>query len=386
MFVMHNAQVSNYYYFSSENSNNNKEKLMQAQSNKLDFNGQNIYVGFDVHLRSWKVTIMTEGLTHKTFSQNPDPNLLHGYLTRNFPGGIYHSAYEAGFCGYWIHNRLKSLGINSIVVNPADIPTTNKEKVQKEDARDSRKIAKALRSGDLTPIYVPSLKTLEDRCLIRTRSALTKDLARNKNRVKSFLHFHGIEIPEHFNKANGQWTKRFVNWLETIELTELSGKQALQTIILSSKNLRASVLQTTKHIKELSATEDYGEKVLLLRSIPGIGLLTAMTLITELETINRFENFDNLCGFIGLVPSTHSSGDNDVVGDITPRGHNVLRSAIIESAWVAARFDPALLLSYHNYCKRMEPNKAIIRIARKLLSRIRFVFKNKESYVCSVVK
>ena len=149
---------------------------MSRQSNQLNFNGQNIYVGFDVHLKSWKVTIMTEKLTHKTFSQSPKPKLLYRYLTKHFPGGKYHSAYEAGFCGYWIHNKLKAFGINSIVVNPADIPTIDKEKVQKEDARDSIKIARSLRSGDLTPIHVPSLKTLDDRSLMRTRSALVKDL------------------------------------------------------------------------------------------------------------------------------------------------------------------------------------------------------------------
>ena len=358
---------------------------MQASNTKLDFSGQNIYVGFDVHLKSWKVTIMTEALTHKTFSQDPNPTLLHSYLEKNFPGGVYYSAYEAGFCGYWIHNKLKSLGINSIVVNPADIPTSNKEIVQKEDARDSIKIAKALRRGDLTPIYVPSLKTLEDRSLVRTRLTLVRDLAKNKNRIKSFLHFHGIEMPEQFSRTNGRWTNRFIKWLETIKLTELSGTQALETVILTSKNLRASVLQTTKHISALSKTADYKENIELLRGIPGIGLITAVTLLTELETITRFDSFDNLCSFIGLVPSTHSSGEKEIMGNITSRGHSVLRSAIIESAWVAARHDPALLLSYNNYCKRMEPNKAIVRIARKLLNRISFVLKNKKHYVCSIV-
>ena len=111
-----------------------------------------------------------------------------------------------------------------------------------------------------------------------------------------------------------------------------------------------------------------------------------MTILIEIETIDRFDTFDQLCGFIGLVPSTHSSGDHEVIGNITPRGHNVLRSAIIESAWIASRLDPALNKSYHDYCKRMEPNKAIIRIARKLTSRIRFVLKNNQPYVCSIVK
>ena len=358
---------------------------MQRQSNKLDFIGQNIYVGFDVHLKSWKVTIMTEELTHKTFSQSPKPELLYNYLTKNFPGGTYHSAYEAGFCGYWIHNKLKSYGINSIVVNAADIPTTDKEKVQKEDARDSRKIARSLRSGDLIAIHVPCLKTLDDRSLMRTRTALVKDLVRNKNRTKSFLYFHGIDIPESFSKQT-VWSKYFIDWLGKIEMQEKSGKEALNAIVGASTDLRASVLRVTKQIKELSKTKEYQEAVTLLRSIPGIGLITAMIILTELETINRFESFDQLCGFIGLIPSTKSSGENDAMGDITRRGHSVLRSSIIESAWMAARLDPALAKSYHDYCKRMEPNKAIVRIAKKLLSRIRYVLKNKQTYVCSVVK
>jgi len=331
------------------------------------------------------VTIMTEKLTHKTFSQSPKPELLYNYLSKNFPGGIYHSAYEAGFCGYWIHNKLKSFGINSIVVNAADIPTTDKEKVQKEDARDSKKIARSLRSGDLIPIHVPSLKTLDDRGLMRTRSALVKDLTRNKNRTKSFLYFHGIDIPEAFSKQT-VWSKRFINWLNTTEVAEQSGRDALNAIVGASIDLRKSVLRVTKQINELSKTKEYKEQVILLRSIPGIGLLTAMTLLTELETINRFENFDKLCGFIGLIPSTHSSGENDIIGNITRRGHSVLRNAIIESAWVAARVDPALTKSFHDYCKRMEPNKAIVRIAKKLLSRVRYVLKNKQAYVCCVVK
>lgn len=358
---------------------------MQTQSNKLDFSGQHIYVGFDVHLKSWKVTIMTEKLTHKTFSQPPNAELLNNYLIKNFPGGIYHSAYEAGFCGYWIHNKLKSYGINSIVVNAADVPTTDKEKVQKEDGRDSRKIARSLRSGELVPIYVPCLKTLDDRSLMRTRLALVKDLIRNKNRTKSFLHFHGIDIPESFSKQT-VWSKQFIDWLGKIEMQEKSGKEALDAIVGTSVDLRASVLRVTKQINELSKTNTYQESVTLLRSIPGIGLLTAMALLTELETIGRFGNFDNLCGFIGLIPSTRSSGEHDLVGDITRRGHTVLRGALIESAWMAARLDPALTKSYHDYCKRMEPNKAIVRIAKKLLSRIRYVLKNKKAYVCSLVK
>ena len=359
---------------------------METQNNKLDFNGQNVYAGFDVHLKSWSVTIMTEKLHHKTFSQPPRPELLHQYLEKNFPGGKYHSAYEAGFCGYWIHNKLKELGINSIVVNPSDIPTTDKEKVQKEDARDSLKIAKALRNGDLIPIHIPSTRTLDTRSLVRTRAMLVKDLARNKNRIKSFLYFHGIEIPESFTKSQTKWSKLFIDWLENIQLQEQSTKRSLNAIVKSSINLRILVLEATKEINKLAKSEDYNDQVLLLRSVPGIGTLTAITILSELETINRFGSFDKLCSYIGLVPSTHSSGEKDNTGGITRRGHSVLRRTLIESAWVAARIDPAMTKSYYDYCKRMESNKAIVRIARKLLNRIKYVLKNKKPYVCSVVK
>jgi transposase len=359
---------------------------MRTQSNKLDFTGQNIFAGFDVHLKSWRVTIMTEHLTHKTFSQPPSPEILHQYLIKNFPGGTYHSAYEAGFCGYWIHNKLKLLGVNSIVVNPADIPTTDKERDQKDDTRDSIKIARSLRNNELAPIYVPSLKTLEDRTLVRTRSMLVKDITRYKNRIKSFLYFHGIKIPDSFENNSSSWSKCFINWLENIEMTEKSGKDSLNLHITTVKNLRASLLQITKQIKELSTTKFYKDNIGFLRSVPGIGFITSITLLTELENINRFNNIDNLCGFIGLLPSKHSTGEKENTGDLTKRGHSVLRSALIESAWVAARLDPALIKSYNVYCKRMEPNKAIIRIARKLLSRISYVLKNKQPYVYAIVK
>jgi len=358
---------------------------MEAQVKKLDFTDQNIYIGFDAHLKDWKVTIMTEDIVYKTFTQPPKPEVLYNYLKNNFPGGNYHSAYEAGFCGYWIHDKLVSFGINSIVVNPADIPTTDKERVQKEDKRDSRKIARSLSSGALTPIYVPSIKTQRDRSLLRTRAMLVKDLARYKNRIKSFLYFYGINIHDSFKNPQSHWSNRFMSWLENIDMGEESGKEALNVLISECKNLRGSILNVTKQVRRLSQTETYRERVILLKSIPGIGLLTAMIILTELETINRFRNIDKMCGYIGLVPSTKSSGEKEKTGDITPRGHNVLRTALIESSWTAIRNDPSLMKSYLSYIKRMDSNKAIIKIAKKLLSRIRFVLNNNKPYICSIV-
>jgi len=88
---------------------------MQTQKNKLDFTNQNVYVGFDVHKKSWKVSILMDQLYHKTFSQDPKPEILYDYLQRNFPGANYFTAYEAGFCGFWIHYALTSYGVAKIV-------------------------------------------------------------------------------------------------------------------------------------------------------------------------------------------------------------------------------------------------------------------------------
>jgi transposase len=358
---------------------------MKTQSNKLDFTGQNIYAGFDVHLKHWSVSVMTDHLTHKTFSQPPKPEILFQYLQKNFPGGQYYSAYEAGFCGYWIHNQLMAMGINSIVVNPADVPTTGKERDQKNDPVDSRKLARSLKNGELKGIHVPTLKTLEDRTLVRTRATLVKDITRYKNRIKSFLHFHGIELPEQFLKNKSHWSKRFIEWLDSIEMSEKSGKESIVVMVTIVKNLRSILLETTRKIKALSCTEAYKKNVELLRSVPGIGLITSMMLLTELGGIERFGNTDQLCRFVGFVPSTHQSGENDKSGELTKRGHGILRSALVESSWIAARMDPALMKSYCEYCQRMEPNEAIIRIAKKLLKRISYVLKNQKPYEFRIV-
>ena len=359
---------------------------MQTQRNKLDYNGQNIYVGIDTHKTQWTVTVMVEGNMYKTFSQPPKAEPLLGFLNKNFPGGTYHSAYEAGFCGFWPHFSLSELGVNSIVVNPSDIPTTDKEKRQKEDFRDSRKIARSLQNGELKGIYVPGQSTLEDRLLVRTRLTFVKELTRFKNRVKSLLNLHGIIFPSEFSNNRAYWSKRFITWLESIEFKQQSATTALRVIIDQCKHLRKNQLEITRKIRSLSKTEKYYHRFKLLTSVSGIGPTISMLFLTEIEDVMRFKKLDQLSSFVGLIPSTNSSGHNDKTGDITPRGHKLLRSLLVEAAWVAIRNDPALMMNYLEYTKRMKPNKAIIRIAKKLLNRMRYVLKNKQPYEIAIVK
>jgi transposase len=114
-------------------------------------------------------------------------------------------------------------------------------------------------------------------------------------------------------------------------------------------------------------------------------MLTAFRLLTELETLDRFESFDKLCSFIGLVPSTRSSGENEVDRGMTPRRNLSLRAALVESSWTAVRNDPALSLAFMKLCQRMPKNKAIIRIAKKLLRRIVHVLRSRSKYEKNVV-
>ncbi len=170
---------------------------------------------------------MLEVITHKTFSQDPNARILAEYLRRNFPGGTYLSAYEAGFCGFSVHRALLNVGINNIVVNQAGIPVTDKEKRQKEDKRDSRKIARGLRNSELVAIHVPSVETEELRFFLKDRISLTKDLTRMKNRIKSYLNLFGIEAPSQFKETSRHFSMRNINWLRDIQLATHQGNLAI---------------------------------------------------------------------------------------------------------------------------------------------------------------
>ncbi len=164
--------------------------------NKLDFSGQSIYVGLDVHKKSWTVSIFSEQCEHKTFTQPPKTEKLVHYLKRNFPGAAYQAVYEAGFSGFWTHDQLREQGVHCIVANPADVPTTNKERTGKRDPSDSRKLARSLRNRELKGIYVPVRSKREDRSLVRTRPSMVRKQTRCKNQIKALLYFYGINLPE----------------------------------------------------------------------------------------------------------------------------------------------------------------------------------------------
>lgn len=360
---------------------------MVTKITQSNFAGKRVFVGIDVHAKDFKVSVLVDQQFFKTFTTPPDPVHIVNFIQANFPGAEYFSAYEAGFCGYSIHRKLTAMNVNSMVVNPADIPTTHKERVQKEDKRDSRKIATQLQAGQLRAIYIPSDETLHDRALLRARESVSKESARGKHRIKSYLKFMGIRYPDQFADENKHWSNKFLQWLEGLNFEYPSGKYALAAKIESLKKIRDLKLKVTKQIRSLSKCPKYQHQVQLLVSVPGISMLSAMKFLTEIEDIHRFSNFNELCCYCGYIPSTNSSGDHDRTGGMTIRKNHHLRKMLTESAWVAIRNDPALMNAYLTYCKRMNSNKAIVRIAKKLLSRIQHVLLTQEQYVkniCSI--
>jgi len=318
---------------------------MEAVSNKLrDFSGQNIYVGMDVHYKSWKIHIYSDEFELRSLSQEPDVERLSNYLNNHYPRANYQLAYESGFCGFWIQRAFAAKGINCQVVHAADVPTNNKEHLRKTDKVDSKKIAKGLRSGDLNFINVPDIGLELDRQLLRSREQLAKDATRIKNRIKAILKLQGIEIPVLYK--DGRWSRAFVKWLQELDFKAISGKLAMQTQVNELLFLESQKKNIDTAIKELSKTGRYSTNAGLLQSIPSIGLLTAMILLTEIGDINRFKRLDELCSYCGIVPNCHNSGEAENTGGLSRRGNSIIKKILIECAWVAVKKDPALLLYY----------------------------------------
>lgn len=347
----------------------------------LNFEGKNIYVGIDVHKRSWSIKVLSDSTNLKQVNfSNPSPRKLSEYLSKHYPKANYKCAYEAGFCGFWIQEALTDLGIETIVVHAADIPTTDKEKRFKDDKADCKKIAVCLRAGQLEGVHVPPKAQRSDRSLIRMRYKLASDIRRTMNRITGHLDFEGQRVVdlEDNNRPLERWSNRKIIVLEQKAKDEKD--ITLEMYIEDLRRQRAQMLKITRVIRALSKTERYLKKCELLTSIPGIGVLTAMVWITEIGNVSRFKSEDHLYSYLGLVPGSRSSGDVERIGKMTKRGNKRLRTALIQCGWIAIRLDSSMTLAYENYRQRMNPQKAIIRITKKIVALMRTISKDEVMY------
>lgn len=345
--------------------------------NSIDFKGQKFYVGLDVHKKSWAVTIRSMGLQLTHFTQPPVAEVLLNFLQRNYPGGCYYSAYEAGFCGTGAHEQLCKLGINNIIVHAADVPTTDKQKKNKTDVHDSRSIAEHLEKGNLHGIHVLSREQQELRSVFRLRAGKVKDVTRANNRLKSSMMLFGIAVPQEISKKEFL-SLRALTWLKNYEMASPAGRITLDQYAEELKYQRAQLFQTTKLLrKQIQALHTRPYECLL--SVHGLGSVTGMALLAEIADFSRFVDPDEYCSFLGLCPWEDSSGDTIKTKGIQPRCNRYLRPLLIEASWIAIRKSPKLFAYYSKHAVK-DSKKAIIKVARKLALIARAVVIKQQPY------
>jgi transposase len=345
--------------------------------NSIDFNGQKFYVGLDVHKKSWSVTVRSLEMQVAHFTQPPSAEALANTLRKKFPGGIFDSAYEAGFCGTTAHELLCKLGINNIMVHPGDIPSTDKQKKNKTDLHDSRSIAEHLEKKNLHAIHVLTREQQELRSLYRIRETRVKEVTRANNRLKGFLHYFGIEIPESLSKKE-RLSKRAMDWLGSLEMATEAGTFAKQELVDELKYQRTKEYQITKLLRQ-QIQKNHADAYKRLTTVPGIGSVIAMALIAEIGDFTRFGNPDEYTSYLGLTPWNDSSGETIRTKGIQPRCNKHLRPLIIEASWTAIRHTPQLFAYYSKHATK-DNKHAIIKVARRLVMIARGVVIHNQDY------
>jgi len=173
------------------------------QSNKKSFKGQKIFIGIDVHKKTWAVAILTESGLLKRHPQEASAKVLFDFLRKHYPDGEYHAVYETGFSGFSTYYALEEYGIKCQVVHAADVPATQYESIMKTDRVDAERLARALKKGEIErPVYIRERDNIDDRAVIRIRRTIQRQLAGYKARVKHMLHSNGVELPERFSKPS----------------------------------------------------------------------------------------------------------------------------------------------------------------------------------------
>ena len=162
------------------------ETLIKGR-NIIDFSGKTIYVGIDVHQKDYQVAKLYEGICLGNHRMNAGGNGVITHLKSNYPGANFKCVYESCAWGFELQRELTKAGIECIIVNAADVASTDKEKRRKTDKVDAVKLARRLANGELKAIHIPEVTLQKQRNLIRYKSRLVSDINRTKNRIKSLL-------------------------------------------------------------------------------------------------------------------------------------------------------------------------------------------------------
>ncbi len=337
--------------------------------------GKRLFVGIDLHRLRWHVTIRTEDV--ELFSAGIPGNWdsLERVLER-YRGAQIRAVYEAGYFGFWLHDRLQECGIECVVTPPSLVPQEYGNHV-KTDRRDSRKLAHLLAKGMLKGVWVPSEEERCERQVIRRRRQLISDRVRTQNRIKGELRFYGIEI----SAPTGHWSIRYVESLRRFRFKNQWLQESFLRLLEEYDFLEQQIKRQTKIVREMSETPRYKDRVTILRSVPGIGVIAAMEILLELQNVERFRRADQLAAYVGLTPSQYSSADKVRMGRITAIGKNQLRATLVEVAWRLISKDPAMRQKYERIKVRAGAKRAIVAVARMTVLRTRRMLLDRRPYV-----
>jgi transposase len=351
-------------------------KIYKIKGEMPKANGSpDLFVGIDVHQTTWHVTIVHDGTILRSLGIPAEWEVLRKLLDR-YKAYQIHAVYEAGYFGYSLYDRLVAHGAHCLVAAPSLIPREYGNRV-KTDRIDSKKLALALYQGALTSVDVPTEEERSHCTVIRRRHQLVRDCVRTQQRIKAELRFYGIPFPS----SRGRWSKVFVENLHKLQFKDRWLAESFQQLLVEYDHLIEQIAKQTRLIQELAKTDRYRDRVKILRTIPGIGLLIAMEFLIELRDVRRFRNGDKIAAYVGLTPSQYSSGEHVRMGRITRIGKGHLRSLLIEASWVLISKDPAMEEKYNALKKRTGSKKAIVAIARTLLVRARRVLLDGIPYV-----
>jgi len=187
------------------------------------------------------------------------------------------------------------------------------------------------------------------------------------------------------NRDKERWNNQYVKALQEVPCNSVALRQVLDLAIEQYKQIKLILKQAEEAIGNMATQSPFAQIQPYLQSIGGVGLINGMVIQTEIQDMRRFKTLSHLCGYAGFVPDISSTNEKMIVKGITYRSNEFLRKAIIESSWMLIRHDPAMLMKYTEYRKRMSKNKAIIRIAKHLLARIRYVWNSQKQYEKGII-
>ncbi len=291
-------------------------------------NGTRRYVGLDVHKATITVAVgegSGQPAVYGTIAN--DPGAVRKLVRQLGREAKLAAAYEAGPTGYPLHRQLTELGVDCIVVAPSLIPRRSGDRV-KTDNRDAVTLARLLRSGDLTPVWVPGEEDEALRDLVRARFDAKADLLRAKHRLEKFLLRQGVRPPAGLKP----WTMRYQAWLNGLHFSVSAAQVVFDDYRTTVRAAEDRVRRLDVELRRCAADSRQVALIAALQALRGVGFLTAVTIVAETGDLRRFAAARGLMSFTGLTSSEHSSGGSQHRGAITHTGNAYLRHVLVQAA------------------------------------------------------